>query len=46
MDAVSHIVVGMGAKLTVRKTLILVRKLLGLSLAYTMDQDSQDVAGR
>jgi hypothetical protein len=46
MDAVSHIVVGMGAKLTVHKTLILVRKLLGLYLAYTMDQDSQDVAGR
>jgi hypothetical protein len=46
MDPVSHIVVGMGAKLTVHKTLILVRKLLGLSLAYTMDQDSQDVAGR
>lgn len=34
------------SKLPVHKTLILVRKLLGLSLAYTMDQDSQDFAGR
>ncbi len=42
----SHIVVGMGVKLAVHKTLMVVRKLLGLSLAYTMDQDSQDVAGR